>query len=75
MKAHDEAVIGMELTIETVRKEFEGLYSEAMAGFTLGPKDDYNKGYNAGRADVARLARQYARGEGLFQDRGAANGK
>jgi len=46
---------------------FEGLVTELGAVRTLRPKNDYNRGFNAGLEEAMRFARLYAHGRGLFQ--------
>lgn len=44
----------------------EGVRTEAGANMTLVPTDEYNRGFNAGIAEVIKFVRRYERGEGLF---------
>lgn len=45
----------------------EGLRNEIGANRTLNPKDEFNKGWNAGMTEAIRFIRRYERGEGLWQ--------
>jgi hypothetical protein len=52
---------------ETIYKEFEGAITEISANKTLNPKDDFNRGFNAGCDEAIKFIRHYIAKEGLFQ--------
>lgn len=54
-------------TAVAIRKEFEGAVTEIGANKTLGPKDAFNEGFNAGADMAIRMIQHYIAGEGLFQ--------
>lgn len=56
-----------EVLVKSIRDEFKGAIIEIGANRTLGPKDDYNKGFNEGMNEAMAIIGRYIRGEGLFQ--------
>lgn len=52
---------------DETKKALEGARAEIIANKTLRPRDDYNKGFNAGIDEAIKFLNHYVKGEGLFQ--------
>jgi len=66
-KKRANRIAELEQEIREVRKQFDGAISEIVANKTISPKDDYNRGWNAGSDNAVKFIHKYIRGEGLFQ--------
>ena len=58
----------MSVISEETKNALEGVRTEVGANRTLQPKDDYNRGFNAGLEEAIKFLNIYLRGDGLFQD-------